>query len=377
MPVVCKAAFAAFTALLFGATVADAAAIFDSTGLTNPADTITFDENVFTPGHVLTYQYTDHGVQFSPNLVYGFPQNEPPVSGNLLRNFFPNGGGPFQGAPFSVKFDDVQTRAAFALNMVPGTVELIARRNGQVVESFSQSVLSPGASRFVGFKDITFDEIIVNPGGTTQTILLDNIQLGVKAPIIHSQTGIANPSRVITFDEHIFAPGTILTNQYADLGVRFSPNIVYGLEDSSGLFLPITGNLVRNFFPNNDTSVFEGLDPFSIEFEEDQQEVAFALNTGAGKVTITALLDGVVVRTFSSEVVDPFGDTLYYGFSGITFDEILIDAPGDKGTILLDNIQFGPQPVLTVAEPASMALFGSALLAVAGAWRRHPRAAAA
>jgi hypothetical protein len=371
-----QAALGVFAALLFGTTAADAAPVFDLVGISNPADTITFDENVFTPGHVLTYQYSDHGVQFSPNLVFGFPQNDPPVSGNLLRNFFPNGNGPFQGAPFAVKFDDVQTRAAFALNMVPGTVELIARRNGQVVESFSQNVANPGASRFVGFTGITFDEIIVNPGGPTQTVLLDNIQLGVKAPIVHNQTGLANPSRVITFDEHIFAPGTILTNQYADLGVRFSPNIVYGLEDSSGLFLPVTGNLVRNFFPNNDLSVFEGLDPFSIEFEEDQQEAAFALNTGAGKVTITALLDGVVVRTFSSEVVDPSGDTLYYGFSGITFDEILIDAPGDKGTILLDNIQFGPR-LVAVAEPASMALFGSALLALAGGWRRRPRAAAA
>ena len=159
-------------------------------------------------------------------------------------------------------------------------------------------------------------------------------------------TGLASPSRVITFDEHVFAPGTILTNQYADLGVRFSPNIVYGLPiaQNDPAFLPVSGNLARNFYPNNSFDVFEGLDPFSIEFEEDQQEVAFALNTTAGKVTITALLDGVVVRTFSSEVVDLFGDTLYYGFSGITFDEILIDAPGDKGTIFLDNIQFWPAP---------------------------------
>ena len=353
--------------------MANAASIFNTTGLANPADTITFDENVFASGHILTYQYSDHGVQFSPSIVYGIPvaQNDPlffPVSGNLTRNFFPNDGGPFQGAPFTVKFDDVQTRAAFALNMVPGTVELIARRNGEVVESFSQNV-SFGSS-FVGFKDITFDEIIVIPSGATQTVLLDNIQLGVKAPIIHNVTGIASPSRVITFDEHVFAPGTILTNQYADLGVRFSPNIVYGLEDNSGTFLPITGNLVRNFFPSNDFSVFEGLDPFSIEFDEDQQEVAFALNTTGGKVTITALLDGTVVRTFSTEVVEAFGTTFYYGFSGFTFDEILIDAPGDKGTILLDNIQFGPR-LVAVAEPASLALFGTALMACGGRWRRR------
>src|SRR5687768_7568091 len=79
MPLTHKAALSGLAALFFAATSADAAAIFNSTGLTNPADTITFDENVFTPGHVLTYQYSDHGVQFSPNLVYGFPvgQNDP------------------------------------------------------------------------------------------------------------------------------------------------------------------------------------------------------------------------------------------------------------------------------------------------------------
>lgn len=353
---------------------ASAAAIFDETGLTAPATTITFDEQVFPSGKVLTYQYSADGVRFAPDLVYGIPVapgDFPLISGNILRNFFPNGGGPFQGTtPYSIKFEDVQTRAAAAINFVGGNGVATALLNGNPVESFNFSTPPAGGSKYVGFSGIAFNELRIDVPGTTATTLLDNIQLGIASKSIRNKTGLAAPSRVITFDEHVFASGTVLTNQYADLGVRFSPNLVYGIPVTPAQFPPLEGNILRNFFPNGDDE-FVGAEPFSLLFDDNQTSVAFALNfLQPGATTISALLDGNLVRSFDVEASINATDNFYLGFSGIVFDEIRVDLPNGNNTILLDNIQFG---ALAVPAPGVHWLLAIGLLGLFTARRAKPR----
>ena len=43
------------------------------------------------------------------------------------------------------------------------------------------------------------------------------------ADTVQNGTGLNTPNSVITFDEHILANGTLVTNQYAAEGVTFSP----------------------------------------------------------------------------------------------------------------------------------------------------------
>ena len=347
-----------------GAISAQAVPIYNDTGISDPAETITFDEQEFEAGTVLTYQYSADGVRFSPNLVYGLPTDLfPPVQGNLLRNFFP--GVPpdfsvFEGVdPFSIKFDDAQQRAAVAINATDGPFTVTALRNGLVVDSFT--VTQPdNTTKYFGFEGIEFDELQIDPPGATGTVLLDNIQLGTKAPTIRNLTGLENPTSVITFDEHVFPTGTLMTDQYADLGVTFSPNLVYGLPDDS--FPPIEGNLLRNFFPGvpPDTSVFDPQEPFSLLFDIPQEAVAFALFPDFGMHTITALLDGIVVREFSIDT-NQLGQVFYVGFDGILFDEVRIDVGGPFGGILLDNIQFRAA-VVAVPEPSTVAVLAAGLI---------------
>jgi hypothetical protein len=282
---------------------------------------------------------------------------------------FPNGTGPFQGTtPYSLKFEDVQTRAAAAINFVGGNGTATALLSGNPVESFNFTVQATGGSKYVGFSGIAFDELRIDVPGTSATTLLDNIQLGTASTSIRNKTGLAAPSRTITFDEHVFAPGTVLTDQYADLGVRFSPNLIYGIPVSAGQFPPLEGSILRNFFPGG-TGPFVGLEPFSLLFDEDQTSVAFAMNfLQPGATTISALLDGNLVRSFDVEAQTDPTDNFFLGFSGIVFDEIRIDLPDGNNTMLLDNIQFGS--TADVPAPGGHWLLGIGLIGLF-TMRRH------
>ena len=361
---------AEFVAVILGAVSATVGAtpIFNNTGITTPAAVITLDEQVFTAGKVLTYQYSADGVRFSPNLVYGIPVapgDFPLLTGNILRNFFPNGTGPFQGTtPYSLKFEDVQTSAAAAINFTAGNGVATALLNGNPVDSFNFTTQPNGGSKYVGFSGIAFNELRIDVPGATATTLLDNIQLGSASTSIRNKAGLAAPSRTITFDEHVFAPGTVLTNQYSDLGVRFSPNLVYGIPVAATDFPPLNGNILRNFFPNG-TGPFVGAEPFSLLFDDNQTSVAFAMNfLQPGAATISALLDGNLVRSFDVEASTDAADNFFLGFSGILFDEIRIDLPNGNNTMLLDNIEFGPAVAAAVPAPGVHWLLAIGLLGV-------------
>lgn len=103
--------------------------INNSSGLSNPSTTITFDEFVFSAGTSITTQYSTLNVTFSPKLVYdAVTLVAPNISGHRLGNqpgIFP----PYIN-PFSIKFSSLQSDVAFAMTTDPTTTTFEAFNNG-------------------------------------------------------------------------------------------------------------------------------------------------------------------------------------------------------------------------------------------------------
>lgn len=157
---------------------------------------------------------------------------------------------------------------------------------------------------------------------------------GVRADIIDaSATGLSNPGQTITFDEHQFPAGTSITNQYADLGVTFSPNVYYSPQTG---YPNIQGNDVGNF-----SSTGQGpIDPVTMNFSATQSSVAFAMAADGTPYTFQALLNGTVVDSFT-DTVGFTSNNDFYGFTNDTFNSISItrDTAGGGPFWLLDNLQ--------------------------------------
>jgi len=160
---------------------AQAGFITNNFGLSNPAQTITFDEFVFTTGTSITNQYSSLGVTFSPNLFYS-PNTSifPNMNGNRLGNFWSSVN---SANPFSILFSTIQNDAAFAMVTNQGTSTFTALLNGTAVESFSATTNTSSTSNYFGFTNIYFDEIRVNVGGANGRMLLDNLQTSNNAVV--------------------------------------------------------------------------------------------------------------------------------------------------------------------------------------------------
>lgn len=183
-------------------------------------------------------------------------------------------------------------------------------------------------------------------------------------PVINN-TGITSPAETITFSEVPLAEGTPVTNQFASLGVTFSPTLYYDLQAE---FFPT--DFLANFDDNGDTN-----DPATIFFANDQTAAAFALQTNPGTTTFEALLNGVEVESFTASTDLSFLPDLtnasnFYGFSGIVFNEIMV-TPNNEYAFQLDNLQLS-NAATAVPEPGTLALFGVALAGLAVFYRRKP-----
>jgi hypothetical protein len=198
------------------------------------------------------------------------------------------------------------------------------------------------------------------------------------AAFLHSSTGLTSPTTTITFGELVFPNGTVITNQYASLGVTFSNNPVYETHTD-----PVSGvpdhQLVVQFEPNPIDLPLYGV---SILFASNQTAAAFALDWDAGAVAFAAILDGNLVEEVAIAGPNPSPGDDFYGFTGITFDRILIRvvAPAGRTLPLLDDIQLGESldPAPVPAPPAAV-LFVVGLVGlgcVRGWWRKPPTAAA-
>jgi PEP-CTERM motif len=176
-------------------------------------------------------------------------------------------------------------------------------------------------------------------------------------PINGTATGLTSPSAVLTFSEVALASGTSLTNQFAAFGVTFLGGAYY--DPQPGGFFPTVA--AGNFSAGGSPPV--GLtNPFTIIFTAPVGGAAFQFITNPGSTTFTARLGGVSVESF---VAATSTAQLFYGFQGITFDNILINVSTDNNAALFDNIQTGS----AVPEPTTMILIGTGVLAALR--RRH------
>ena len=159
---------------------AQAAPFKRDTGLTNPDQTLIFDEIVLARHAIVTDQYSGLGIEFSPGLIYNIQENLRDsfynVGGNRIGNF-PRAVLNYNAInPFSIKFLEEQREVAFAMIANPGISSFTALLNGSVVETFSTFTISVSPDNFYGFTDIVFDEVQIKVGGLGEPMLLDNLQ---------------------------------------------------------------------------------------------------------------------------------------------------------------------------------------------------------
>jgi len=184
------------------------------------------------------------------------------------------------------------------------------------------------------------------------------------AQFFQNSTGLASPTTTITFSEHVLPTNTVLTAQYSDLGVNFS-GLYYNPQPfpAPNTVAPQAGNYL-----SNGTGI---VDPYSIFFNTPQTSAALVVLTNTGNSTFTALFHGVSVASGTADTVHGLTNN-FFGFSGITFDEIRIDAnSGGDRLSLIDNIQLGtasPTP-----EPSSIALWALSTLTAAAIVRRRKK----
>ncbi len=187
---------------------------------------------------------------------------------------------------------------------------------------------------------------------TTSTIALAGSILGfsivsvnpAQAASLVNSTGISNPGTTITFSEVPLPTDTALTNQYSSLGVSFT-GLFYNPEPR--IFPNINPPSAGNYISSANFSV----NPFVINFAQTQSQAAFSMVTNQGTSTFEALLNGTVVESFSSATDYQNITNNFYGFTGITFDAIRVDATSAPGGFaLIDNIQFS-SAATAVPEP--------------------------
>ena len=162
-------------ALAFFSSTAGAAVISNSaTGLTDPDITIGFDEVVLATGDNVTDQFAAFGVTFDPGVTYfNTVSPRPNFSGAAVIDFF--------GPAVSILFAEDVTEMVMNMSQNFGMTTFTSLLDGIVVESFT-STLDLTANNFYGFTNSLFDEVIVDPSGSS-SVAMDNLSYSVAVPI--------------------------------------------------------------------------------------------------------------------------------------------------------------------------------------------------
>jgi hypothetical protein len=172
-----------------------------------------------------------------------------------------------------------------------------------------------------------------------------------------SPTGLASPVLTIDFSEFSVPETNPITTEFSSLGVSFSPNLFYRTNDNPA-WANILGANLRSGEPN--------VSNFSLDFEVPLTSAAFAaIAQPPTPTTFTALLDGVEVESFNTNVTIDNRDN-FFGFEGIVFDEINVVYTADT-RMRIDNLQLGP----AIPEPGTVTISLLGLLGLCCRRRRR------
>lgn len=189
----------------------------------------------------------------------------------------------------------------------------------------------------------------------------------VHAQFYQNSTGLSNAATSISFSEQSIADYTAVTNQFAAQGITFSAGIFYNAQGPAS-FPGISGDYVGNF---NSVPAVLPTTPFSVYFNSAQTRAGFGFVTNPSNTLFEAYLGGVLMASSNLVATSYLDPNSYFGFDGVTFDEIRITRTGDESA-LLDNVQYGGTSV--VPEPGSFVLLGSMLIPGAAILRRRRNA---
>jgi hypothetical protein len=147
----------------------------NSTGLADPAVTITFSEVAVAPGTAVTNQFSGFGATFTNLFMTPAPfnaNNEPNITFPDLSNFDSR---VVIFNPVTISFSAPVSSAAFSIiaNQQPTTFEALL--GGSVVASGSAPT-ETFVGKFIGFTGLSFDAIRFTPAGGVARI--DNVQIG-------------------------------------------------------------------------------------------------------------------------------------------------------------------------------------------------------
>lgn len=182
-----------------------------------------------------------------------------------------------------------------------------------------------------------------------------------------SPTGVASPTQTIDFSEIVLAQNSVVTNQYAGLGITFSPNVYY--DPQTGFGLP--ANDIGNFTFLTEPGF---VNPVTFTFSTPLTSAAFAMVADSTPYLFQASLNGTVVDSFVATVGES-GPDYYYGFTNDDFNQITItqQGAGSGPYWLASNIEFGSPASSATPEPSSLLLMATGFACLAGLAYRKVR----
>jgi hypothetical protein len=178
---------------------------------------------------------------------------------------------------------------------------------------------------------------------------------------IQNTTGLSGTFQTETFDTN-FGNNSAAASQFA--GMHFSKG-AYITDSLSTQYPNVLNSSVVNFSFNS--CILPSCPPVIISFDSVQSAVAFAFVANDGSATFSAYLGGLLVESFTSSTLLATGGQ-FYGFDGISFDSIVIDAATVNNAFLIDNLQ--TKNASPVPLPGSIALLLAGAIGVASSRRR-------
>jgi hypothetical protein len=140
-------------------------------------------------------------------------------------------------------------------------------------------------------------------------------------PISGSGSGLASPGVMLKFDEVVLATDSSVTTQYNSFGVTFS-----GLFYDSSCCIESWQPDGKSPYLGNITTVTTSYSDWTVLFADQQSEVAFTMLSNMEYHVLSAYLNGSLVESFIVNATSGGSSAGYYGFTGIVFDEIRMDA---------------------------------------------------